>query len=290
MNSIHVAILALAICASGASVLQASDPAPRPAIVCISHIALYVHDIEKSRAFYRDFLGFAEPYSLPNADGTLHLTWIKINDQQTIELFPEKQAGSDRLYHIALETDDAEGMRNYLASRGVEVPDRVPTGKIGNRNYFIKDPDGHSVEIVQYMPGGWTEANKGKFLPETRIATRMPHVGILVGDLDGSQKFFGDILGFREIWRGAKKADLLSWVHEQVPEGKDFIELMLYSDLPDPDKRGRFHHLCLEVPDIESTKSILQERAGRIGYSKPLVLVGKKMEWTPLLSCHIDSG
>ena len=55
-----------------------------------------------SRAFYKDFLGFAEPYSLPNADGTLHLTWIKINDDQTIELFPEKEAGTDRLYHIAL--------------------------------------------------------------------------------------------------------------------------------------------------------------------------------------------
>src|SRR6478672_11634162 len=81
-----------------------SKPAARPHIVGLSHIALYVHDLEKSRAFYKDFLGFAEPYSLRNDDGTLHLTWIKINDRQTIELFPEKEAGSDRLYHIALET------------------------------------------------------------------------------------------------------------------------------------------------------------------------------------------
>src|SRR2546423_10474277 len=97
-------------------------PPPRPTIVGISHIALYCHDIEKSRAFYKDFLGFAEPYSLPNADGTLHLTWIKINDHQTIELFPETQAGSDRLYPIALETDDATGMRNYLAAHALALP------------------------------------------------------------------------------------------------------------------------------------------------------------------------
>jgi lactoylglutathione lyase len=62
----------------------------------------------------------------------------------------------------------------------------------------------------------------------------------------------------------------LNWVHEEVPDGKGFFELMLYSDLPDSDKRGKYHHLCLEVPDIEKAKDILQQRAARIGYNKPL--------------------
>src|SRR3954470_2394615 len=84
--------------------LATSDKA-RPAIVGLSHIALFVHDLEKSRAFYKDFLGFAEPYSTTNKDGTLHLTWIKINDHQTVELFPEKEPSSDRLNHIAIETE-----------------------------------------------------------------------------------------------------------------------------------------------------------------------------------------
>src|SRR5438093_1555199 len=97
--------LALVMILSLAMQATASDSVPRPRIVGLSHLALYVHDIAKSRAFYKDFLGFDEPYSLPNGDGSLHLTWIKINDQQTIELFPEKEAKSDRLYHIALLTD-----------------------------------------------------------------------------------------------------------------------------------------------------------------------------------------
>src|ERR1700733_7240826 len=105
--------------------LLAGGEPQRPHITGLSHIALYVHDMDKARAFYKDFLGFAEPYSLTNADGTIHLTWIKINDRQSIELFPEKETNSDRLYHIALETDDADGMRGYLASRGVKVPDKV---------------------------------------------------------------------------------------------------------------------------------------------------------------------
>ena len=255
--------------------------AERPPITGVSHIALYCHDIEKSRAFYKDFLGFAEPFSLNNPDGSLKLTWIKINDEQTVELFPEKEAGSDRLYHIAVLTPDATAMRDYLASKGVTVPDKVSKGKIGNSNYFIKDPDGNTVEIVHYEPDGWTLQNKGKFLPDTRISTRMPHVGVLVGDLEASQKFYGDILGFTEIWRGAKKPEVLNWVHERVADGTDFVELMLYSELPPPNARGRYHHLCLEVPDIEKAKATLAERAAKIGYDRPLEIqtgVNKKRQ------------
>ncbi|HLX68888.1 MAG TPA: VOC family protein [Verrucomicrobiae bacterium] len=252
--------------------LLAADTPPRPHIVGLSHMALYVHDIDKSRAFYKTFLGFDEPYSLTNKDGTLHLTWIKINDHQTLELFPEQQTNTDRLYHIALETDDAEGMRKYLAAHGVKVPEQTAKGKIGNKNYFITDPDGHTVEIVEYQPDGWTMLNEGKYLPDSRISSHIPHMGILVGDLTASQKFYGDILGFKEIWRGSKNGKQLSWVHEQVPDGKDFIELMLYSKLPDPDKRGSAHHFCLEVPDIEKAKATLQQRAAKIGYDKPMTI------------------
>src|SRR5215469_13443276 len=179
--------------------LLACGETNRPHIVGLSHIAFYVHDLQKSRAFYKDFLGFAEPYSLTNSDGSMHLTWIKINDRQTIELFPEKEPGSDRLYHIAVETDDAVVMRDYLASRGVKVPDKVGKGKIGNLNYFINDPDGRIVEIVQYAPESWTVLNKGKFMPDTRISSHMQHVGILEGDLDAAQKFYDEILGFKEV-------------------------------------------------------------------------------------------
>jgi catechol 2,3-dioxygenase-like lactoylglutathione lyase family enzyme len=250
--------------------LMAADAPGRPHITGLSHIALYVHDLEKSRAFYKDFLGFAEPYSLTNKDGSLHLTWIKINDRQTVELFPELTANSDRLCQVALETDDAAGMRGYLAARGVNVPEKVGKGKIGNLNYLLKDPDGHTLEIVQYAPDSWTVLNQGKSMPDTRISTNMPHMGILVGDLEAAKKFYEGILGFHETWRGTKTPEMLSWVHEMFPDGKGFLEFMLYSELPDPDKRGRQHHFCLEVPDIEKAKAILQQRAARISYTRPL--------------------
>src|SRR6476646_1758161 len=175
MKTLHLKVtLAVVLCA-GMSLAEAAPK--RPAILGISHIALYVHDLNKTRAFYKEFLGLDEPYSLTNKDGSLHLTWIKINDRQYIELFPEKEAASDRLNHISIETDDAEAMRAYLAKKGVKVPESVSRGRIGNANFNVKDPDGHTVEIVQYLPAGWSGREKGKFLGPNRISDRVAHLG-----------------------------------------------------------------------------------------------------------------
>jgi lactoylglutathione lyase len=244
--------------------------AQRPPITGVSHIALFVHDMAKARAFYKDFLGFAEPFHTTNSNGTLHVVWIKINDRQTIELFPEKQAGADRLNHFSIETTDAEAMRLYLASRGVKVPDKVGKGRIGNFNFNITDPDGHTVEIVQYAQDGWTMREKGNFLPDTRTSTHMTHVGVLVGDLEPALRFYLDILGGKETWRGTKDPKQLSWVNVKLPDTDDYVEFMLYSELPPLDKRGKQHHLCLVVPDIEKTRALLAERASRVGYTRPL--------------------
>jgi catechol 2,3-dioxygenase-like lactoylglutathione lyase family enzyme len=249
------------------SLLLAQEP-KRPRVLGVSHIALFVSDVEKSRAFYKDFLGFGEPFKLDKPDGSLSLTFIKVNDRQYVELFPGLQPGADRLNHISIETDDAEAMRAYLGSRGVKVPATVPKGRIKNSNFNVKDPDGHTVEIVQYEPDGWSMREKGKFMTSARISEHMPHLGILVGDLSASRKFYGDILGFHEIWRGSRDGAVLSWTNMQVPDGDDYIEFMLYKDLPDPDKRGTAHHICLWTPDIAAAKAKLEARAAL--YSKPM--------------------
>lgn len=253
-----------------ASAAPTAHAAQRPPITGVSHLALYVHDIGKSRAFYKDFLGFAEPFSLTNKDGSLHLTWIKINDRQTLELFPEKEAGSDRLNHLSIETSDAEAMRAYLASRGVKVPEKVGKGRIGNLNFNIADPDGHTVEIVQYAPDSWTSQAKGKFMPDTRISSHMTHAGILVGPLEPAMSFYCGVLGGKETWRGSRDSKQLSWVNVKFPETEDYVEFMLYSELPAPDKRGKQHHLCLVVPDVEKAKALLEPRAARIGYMRSM--------------------
>ncbi len=247
----------------------AQGPA-RPRITGLAHVALYTHDIEKARWFYKDFLGFSEPFLLNNQDGSLALTFLKINDRQYVELFPEAKPQTDRLNHISFEVDNAEAMRVYLGSRGIPVPEKTPKGRIGNSNFNVKDPDGHTVEIVQYEPDGWSMREKGKYMNEARVSQHMMHAGILVGALEPAMRFYRDILGFREIWRGSSNGKQLSWVNMQVPDGTDYIEFMLYNELPAPTARGVQHHIALEVPDMARAVALLEVKPSRKEYARPM--------------------
>ncbi len=250
--------------------LVGQEAPKRPRITGISHAAFYVSDMAKARAFYEGFLGYRSPFSIPRKDPKEQLVWIKINDRQSVELFPgsEVTPETDRLFHIAVETDDAEGMRLYLQSKGVAVPPKTAIGKIGNKNYFVQDPNGNTVEIVEYLPEGWTMREKGKFMPDTRISTRMSHVGVMIGQLDASLKFYGEILGFQETWRGSSGGRTLNWVNLRVPEGEDYVEFMLYEKYPATDRLKTMHHICLEVPDVEKAGALLKTRPYPAG-SKP---------------------
>ncbi len=242
--------------------LAGAEEAPRrPKIFGISHAGFYVTDMAKARAFYEGFLGFASPFSIPRPTSNEQLVWIKVNDRQSIELFPGSEVApdADRLYHIAVEVDDAEAMRVYLQSKGVAVPAKTPIGRVGNKNYFIKDPNGNRVEIVEYLPEGFTRRENGKFMPDTRISTHLSHVGIMVGQLDASMKFYGEILGFQEIWRGGA-GPLLSWINLRVPDGEDYVEFMLYDKPPTREVMLGKHHICLEVPDVAKAAEILRSR------------------------------
>lgn len=243
---------------------------PRPKILGISHMAVLVSDVEKSRAFYKDFLGYQEPFDLKNPDGSLALTFIKINDDQFLEIFTGLKPHQDRLHQIAFIVDNAEAMRAYLAAHGIKVPERVPKGRIGNSNFSVKDPDGHTVEFVQYEPDGWTRREKGKFLPDGRVSQHLSHIGFLVGDLAAAQKFYGDLLGFSETWRGSRDNKMLSWVNMKVPDGTDYVEFMLYSELPAPDARGTSNHMSLEVADIEKAREKLEAQPYRKGYTRSI--------------------
>ena len=227
-----------------------------PPIVGVAHIGLRTDDLAAARKFYTGVLGFQEPFSLDKAPGEgtgLLLTYFKVNDHQYVEMFPElTDPKMDRLSHISFETTDAEQMRAYLASRGVKVPETLEPMQDGNRGFDVIDPDGHDVEFVEFRPGSLHSRNFGKFLPDTRISTRIIHVGVVVKDRAAADRFYKDILGFKLQWQGGMKDNDTDWVTMRVPEGTDWLEYMLNVHNPDPHQLGVMHHFSLGVPEHSS--------------------------------------
>jgi len=267
------------VTAAGFETTAMAEGPARPKILGVAHVAIYVKDLAKTRQFYERFLGFGEPFTLPNSDGTgVRIAFVKVNDHQYFEIFTEADRGEGQLNHISLYTDSADRLYAFLKSKGVAVvgdKGSVGKGKTGNKNFNVKDPDGHLVEMVEYMPDSWTARESGKYMPATRISDHILHAGILCGDLDRSLAFYGGVLGFQEFWRGSSTPAVLSWVNIRPAEGTDYIELMLYNRLPAPEARGTAHHAALMVPDAEKALAELKRRAAQGLYTPP---AGKPME------------
>lgn len=107
----------------------------------LHHASIRVTDLERSRRFYEELLGF-RPAERPDmgfpgewyglGEGQLHLIQI-----------PKMGEGIDPSDpHFAIEVDDFESAKAALESAGVsfvELPGAV----------WIRDPDGYTVELRQ---------------------------------------------------------------------------------------------------------------------------------------------
>ncbi len=237
-------------------------PAPkRPRIVGVAHIAIRTDNLDAARKFYGRQLGYEEAFKLDRPDGGLMVTYFKVNDHQYIELSPGWK-GPEQLVlsHIAFETDNAQQLRDYLASKGVKVPATLGKGLDGNLSFMIKDPDGHDVEFVQYMPGSLHSRNFGKFVPDTRVSERIIHVATTVSDRAAFDALYRDILGFRDIWHGGMTEDRTDWVDMRVPDGTDWFEYMLNVKNPSLRTLGVMNHFAFGVPSVKAGHETVMQR------------------------------
>ncbi|HEV2325906.1 MAG TPA: VOC family protein [Terracidiphilus sp.] len=260
-----------------ASLIRAQGPAPvRPAITGISHVGYFVTDLNKTVAFWHDLLGFDEYFHIDKTGTTqMRIAFIKINDRQHVELFTDPSPDPPNMMsHICFTVSNVEQMRAYLRSKGFNVkPGNGKTTKAGDYAFEIKDPDGTLVEFVQSLPTGVEARDKGKFLPPTRISPAIYHAGFMVGNAEKSMAFYEGVLGFKEFWRGGKKPGVLNWIDLRVPNGQDYIELMLYTK--PPKSYGTENHVSLVVPSMQKAVAELQGRP----YAKTyLATYGKPLE------------
>ena len=245
---------ALAAVASVSSAFAAE----RPPIVGVSHIAFHVSDVAKARAFYGGLLGYAEATSATKPGDRVR---FRINARQHVEIVPGLVAGSDdRLDHVAFETTDLEALRVYLEEKGVKS--RAPAIEAGHRGLLVVDPDGHPVEFVQHDA---PSLQMGARAPaaDQRVSARLLHVGLTVRDHGAADRFYKDVLGFSEIWRGGRDDTRTDWINMKVPDGTDYLEYMLTGSEPvDRVRLGSLHHMALLVPDIQAALETVRARPG----------------------------
>ena len=238
------------------------------------HVNFRVHDIEASRHFYKDFLGYSEPFDIVT-NGKLVMAFIKINDRQYVELSPEESPSQPRFVHLALETDDAEALRLYVQSKGYPASEKqAAKGRIGNVGTGLTDPDGNHIDVTQYTPDGKSIEDVGKDMSDKRISARMLHVGFYVSKAE-TARYYMDILGFREFWRGTADGKAASYANLMVPEGCDYVEFML-GPPPTPERYGTVYHIALEVADMDAAVARLKGNPAIKDYKRPLeVHVGR---------------
>lgn len=253
--------------------LSAQQTAERPKITGISHVGFFVSDLPKTEAFWDDLLGYQVAYTLPKKDSSdTRIAFVKINDHQHIELFNEAPTTPhNMLSHLCFTVDNIEAMRAFLRAHGYKVKPGTGTTKAGDYAFEIKDPNGLLIEFAQTLPTGKEAMAKGKFMSDARVSPRIYHVGYLVADAQKTEDFY-KMLGFTETWRGGANPKELSWINMKVPDGEDYVELMLFHSMPDWEKWGTKNHISLVVPDIEKSVKDLEARPYYKEYGKPLVI------------------
>jgi len=137
------------------------------AISRLNHAVLYVSDVERSVAFYRDVLGFRTKLELP---GAAFLQAPASTNDHDLGLFEvgQGQHGRIGLYHLAWEVetlDDLEDHLHRLADAGalVGMSDHGTT-----KSLYAKDPDGIEFEVVWLIPAHLLDGTEGADDPRPR--------------------------------------------------------------------------------------------------------------------------
>lgn len=127
-----------------------------------NHVAISVKDMKKSIEFYKKF-GFKEYKAWEAEDESIKINMLKLNNIM-LEMFcykeytklPEtaKMTATDLpiigTKHFALGVKDINEAKEFLIQNElVQDEIKITRGRLGKNYFFIKDPNGILVEIIE---------------------------------------------------------------------------------------------------------------------------------------------
>ena len=110
----------------------------------INHVVLHVADLERSRKFYMEALGFSDRGISPTG---LKASFLRCG-MQGLDLFEMAGCdvhGGEEMNHMALNVDaaDVELLVVALSEAGIDTFEVTPRNSV-----FISDPDRHRIEML----------------------------------------------------------------------------------------------------------------------------------------------
>jgi lactoylglutathione lyase len=129
-----------------------ASPAVASQSIMLNHIAVYVHNLEKSTAFYENVLQLKQ-IPEPFKDGK-H-TWFTIGAAGQLHLIQgaEQNIKRDKNDHLCFSIKSMEDFIANLDKQKIEYTNwpstaKAPTVRVdGIKQIYFQDPDGHWIEI-----------------------------------------------------------------------------------------------------------------------------------------------
>jgi catechol 2,3-dioxygenase-like lactoylglutathione lyase family enzyme len=112
-------------------------------IVEFAHMVLQVQDIEASRHFYLDLLGFTPRPAIPLADGRPVVPF-----RQGIALTLGKPGKPHQIDHMAFRVCGVRTIAERLRTAGVGFFRDLHDGVLG-LTIYVADPDGNKIELFE---------------------------------------------------------------------------------------------------------------------------------------------
>jgi len=116
---------------------------PRP--VCVHHLLLMVSDLNRSKEFYLDTLGFTQrkdPKPLP--DGRTFVATL-----EGLGLVAGGPGDKKQMDHLAFEVRNVEALYRKLKTKGAEFTRGEPGPGPYGKAIYVLDPDGNELELFE---------------------------------------------------------------------------------------------------------------------------------------------
>jgi catechol 2,3-dioxygenase-like lactoylglutathione lyase family enzyme len=312
LGFVGAAIASVAFAQAPASLAAGAPDArdPRPIARAIDGVGFTVSDMDRAIAFYSRVLTFETVSDTEIAGEALeHVTGVfgararvvrmKLGDEQ-MELteylaprgrpIPVDSRSQDRWFqHVAIIVSNMDSAyarlrRNRVqhASTGPQrLPDWNPNAG-GIKAFYFKDPDGHTLEILEFPPGkGLAKWHR----PSNALFLGIDHTAIVSGNTDASLAFYRDVLGMTVVGTsenyGTEQEHLnnvfgarlrITAVRAMAGPGVELLEYLAPTDgrpYPLDEKANDLVHWQTIVRTVDADAAASALRAARVRFVSP---------------------